>query len=902
MSLAPGTRLGPYEVTGSLGAGGMGEVYRARDIRLDRTVAIKVLPEHAAGDAQFRARFEREARAASALNHPNILSVFDVGRERDTEYLVTELVEGVTLRERIGERALPVRETVAIGAQIADGLATAHGTGLVHRDLKPENVMVTRDGRVKILDFGLAKPMENVLAEQPTQAAISVAGLFVGTAGYAAPEQVRGQLATAQSDLFSLGLMLYEMITGQPAFKRPTVVETLHAVLHDDVPELPPDAPHGLTQIIGHCLEKDPARRFQHAADVAFALRSFSSVSATAMPAMGEEPPAHRRWMSAALAAGAGLFLLGGGYFAARLTVPAGVDLSSLEMVPYAVEAADESSGAISPDGRSVAYVRSSGVLSEIVVKSDNAPSPAVLSRGHSIGSSAPLDLSWSPDGARIYFLEVRAFRSVAAVGGEPRDELENVSAAALAPDGKTFAAIRVGAARSEAQLYVGPRDQLKLYEPSPVAVAGCDPNFVRFSPDGSRILLWLACDANGIVIVPAPDGQGRGGPARRIWQNVTRAPQGITWLNDSRHVVFASTDVGTPGAVWLGDTVSGTLTHVTEALAPMMPLAAGPDNTIALTELNLDFSVVELPIAGGAPRTIIESTQYDGSPAWSSSGQEMAYVANRADGDEVRIRAHSDQSERRLLIPRDFPEQRPDSIRALSFSPDGQWLALTAYAVTPAVSGGVWIVPANGGTPRRVSQKDGMALRSAWAPDGRSIAIQQVKENRGELWVANIGQSTSRQVPLPADFRLADMEWSPNADVIAAFDSRPVDGRRSIVLIDASRGTLRRLVSLDWPALAWSRDGTQLYGVATGPKGSELQALDVKTGSVRTIANYDTHVNIAEDFGNSRRLTWAPDGRSLVTTQVTSRSNVWLMKGLQLPRRGPFDKLRTILSAAVSP
>jgi Tol biopolymer transport system component len=619
------------------------------------------------------------------------------------------------------------------------------------------------------------------------------------------------------------------------------------------------------------------------------------------MTAVSAAPRARRRTVSLALAAGAGLALLGAGYVAARITAPAGADLSSLTMVPFAVEPEDETNGAISPDGRTVAYVRSRGRSAEIVVRSDNASSPAVLSGGHS-AASGPFDLSWSPDGARVYFQEGFTYRSVAAVGGEPRDELTNVNGAALAPDGKTFAAIRVGTARPEAQLFVGLRDELHLYEPAPVAVPfDCITNFVRFSPDGSRILLWLGCDANGIVIVPVPDAQGKGGPARRLWQTATRSPYGITWLNDSRHVVFESGDFTTPGAVWLGDTLSGRLTHVTEALAPMMPLAAGPDNTVALTEWIKDIDVVELPLAGGTPRVVIQSTRYDGSPAWSPLGQTLAYVANRVEGDEVRIRIGREQSERRLLTLRDFPEPHPNSIRALSISPDGQWLALTAYGAAPVVSSGVWIVPVSGGTPRRVSQQDALALRGTWAPDGRRMAIHQVKEGREELWVANIGQSTSKQVTLPPDLKLKEFEWSPHAEVIAAFESRAEGGPRSIAMIDASSGTLRRMGPVDWSVLTWSRDGTRLYGVAAGAKGSELQALDVTTGVVRTVAAYDRQMSITEDFGSSRRLTWAPDGQSLVTTMITGRSNVWLMKGLQLPRRGPLDRLRTILSASGS-
>ena len=225
MTVPAGTRYGVYEIVAPLGAGGMGEVYKARDPRLDRLVALKTLPREFANDATARERFEREAWTASALNHPNILSVFDVGRDAGTEYLVTELVEGTTLRERLAAAPLPPREVVHLGAQVADGLAAAHGAGLIHRDLKPENVMVTRDGRVKILDFGLAKPLHDSQPGQETRTGISHAGLLVGTVGYIAPEQVRGEPGDTRSDLFALGVVLYEMTSGRRAFDRPTTVE-----------------------------------------------------------------------------------------------------------------------------------------------------------------------------------------------------------------------------------------------------------------------------------------------------------------------------------------------------------------------------------------------------------------------------------------------------------------------------------------------------------------------------------------------------------------------------------------------------------------------------------------------------------------------------------------------------
>ena len=237
-SLAAGARLGPYLVTEALGAGGMGEVYRARDTRLERDVAIKILPAPLAQDTDRRARFEREARAVAALSHPNILAIHDVGLHEGTTYAVTELLEGETLRQRLEGGAMPPRKAVEIGVQIANGLAAAHEKGIVHRDLKPENVFVTRDGRVKILDFGLATELGTALPDSPTIAGGTEPGMILGTVGYMSPEQVRGTQVDPRTDIFALGAVLFEMLTGRRAFRRDTAAETMTAILKDDVPEL----------------------------------------------------------------------------------------------------------------------------------------------------------------------------------------------------------------------------------------------------------------------------------------------------------------------------------------------------------------------------------------------------------------------------------------------------------------------------------------------------------------------------------------------------------------------------------------------------------------------------------------------------------------------------------------
>ena len=281
MPLPAGTRLGPYEILAPLGAGGMGEVYRARDTRLDRDVAVKVLPENLAADASALARFEREAKAVAALSHPNILALHDFGQSGGVSYAVMELLEGETLRDRLSAAPLPPRKAIEYAQQILLGLAAAHDRGIVHRDLKPDNLFVTRAGLVKILDFGLAGPVRPPSSEKeethvPTRPAPTEPGTVLGTAAYMSPEQVRGKAVDQRSDLFSLGLILYEMVAGRRAFQEGTPVETMMAILRDDPPPLSSlgrALPAGLEEIVDHCLEKSPHERFQSARDLAFALR-----------------------------------------------------------------------------------------------------------------------------------------------------------------------------------------------------------------------------------------------------------------------------------------------------------------------------------------------------------------------------------------------------------------------------------------------------------------------------------------------------------------------------------------------------------------------------------------------------------------------------------------------------
>src|SRR5436309_578772 len=287
MSIAAGTKLGRYEIRSQIGEGGMGEVYRARDEKLNRDVAIKVLPATCSQDAERLRRFEQEAQATSALNHPNILAVYDVGTHDGAPYVVSELLEGETLRQRTTGAALAQRRVVDYALQIAHGLAAAHDKGIVHRDLKPENLFVTRDSRVKILDFGLAKLIgaaDTDLSQTsiPTRRVNTDPGKVMGTVGYMSPEQVRGRSADHRSDIFSLGTILYEMLSGKRAFHGDSAVETMNAILKEDPPELSETNQNigpSLERVVDHCLEKNPEERFQSARDLAFALEALSGAT-----------------------------------------------------------------------------------------------------------------------------------------------------------------------------------------------------------------------------------------------------------------------------------------------------------------------------------------------------------------------------------------------------------------------------------------------------------------------------------------------------------------------------------------------------------------------------------------------------------------------------------------------
>lgn len=434
----------PYEILAPVGAGGMGEVYKARDTRLGRDVAVKVLPEHLSNDEQALARFEKEAQAVAALTHPNVLGIFDFGRAGSIAYAVMELLDGETLREKLRGGTLSVRRTIEIAIEVAHGLAAAHRKGITHRDLKPENIFLTRDGRAIILDFGLAK---RELKSEPAGTNVSTAprqtgpGTILGTVGYMSPEQVRGQATDYRTDIFSYGLILYEMLSGRQAFWRETISDTMSAILRDDPPELSETGkpiPPALDRIVRHCMEKDPERRFGSAADIAFDLEALSQTSGPSAPQRLQTIRKKFRFQTIAL-------------ILALLVIPAaflfGRRTSQVQQPGYhrLTFARGTVHGArFAPDGSTIIYAGAwNGNPYEVfATRADSTgATPLELSNAvvFSISSSGMLAIGLRPEAVGSLY----AYTTLAQVpmaGGVPRELLEDVISADWSPRGNALA------------------------------------------------------------------------------------------------------------------------------------------------------------------------------------------------------------------------------------------------------------------------------------------------------------------------------------------------------------------------------------------------------------------------------------------------------------------------------
>jgi eukaryotic-like serine/threonine-protein kinase len=878
MPLPAGTRLGPYEVIAPIGAGGMGEVYRARDARLNRDVAVKVLPADVVHDAARRHRFEEEARAVAALNHPNILSVFDVG----DDYMVTEIVEGESLRDA----HLTQRKAVEVVAQIADGLAAAHEAGIVHRDLKPENVLLTRDGRVKILDFGLAR----VNASSATQETRTITdpGTVMGTPGYMSPEQVRGGDLGHWSDIFSLGVILYELLAGKRAFEGESSAEMMTAILREDPPELPDSVPLGLRQILHRCLEKKPQERFQSARDLAFALRSLSGSTGVAKIVAA---PAGRRWLMpvAAVIFGALAVVFSVLWF----TRPRALDLSRYRYTPFATDAEPEINPSWSPDGKSIAYLKRLGREYQIMLRALDTPVPVQLTKMpegvHDDSGDRPI---WSPDGNRIYFIAGRpgTLWSVGVAGGEPQEVFSStpLAAASLSGDGKTLALWRIirQEKKTSSSLWISSPvgSPPRKYEPAPFEVdGGYTDTAIRFSPDHAHIGLSIFNSAEPeFWLIPWPDGNTA---PRRLFLKRTQAdlPR-FDWMPDSKHLLMAM-----EGSLWIGDSESETLERLTASpIGSDDTPAVSPDgHRIAFSTENVDFDVASIPLDGSPPQPIMATARNEFSPSWSRSGR-LAFITDRLGQDEVWLRDALGDWERPVVTQTDFPNDHTAHILDAVISPDGARVVYEREGGKSMVS--LWISPATGGRPALVPTPESPGVTGlAWSPDGNSLAFLGGPEGR-QLEIVRIGSDRTPTV-LPARCGAAPA-WSPDGLWIAC----GVRNEPSILLISPDGKDSRKLASpvrtffQDF-VMVWSADSLKLFVASSLMGDARLDAIDVGTGATRKIADLgpNTTFEILTNYCLSGSL--ASDGKSFATTVSKTTSDIWILDGFAPTKRRWFSR-----------
>jgi eukaryotic-like serine/threonine-protein kinase len=573
VALTSGTKLGPYEILSPLGAGGMGEVYRARDTRLQRDVAIKILPAALVDDADRLRRFEQEARTVAALNHPNVLGIHDIATQNGAPYLVSELLEGQTLREKLDEGPLTPRRAIECAAGIVHGLAAAHQKGIVHRDLKPENIFITRDGRIKVLDFGLAKlaaPDTSHTGESLTSPG-TLPGVVLGTMGYMSPEQVRGREIDARSDIFSFGTVLYEMLSGRRAFKRDTAAETMTAILRDQPPELNETGWHGspaLQRIVERCLEKDPDRRFQTASDLGFALESLSGTSLT-QAVTRQTAKSSRGWPSR-IAAMLGVIILIGsawllGSWSSGVTQPKFTRLTYQQGYP--------SNARFAKDGHTVVYSAqwNNDPLRIYSVRMDYPQSVKVdLPSAEMLSLSADGDLALALEPVYHSNFVSGTMAQARMEGGAPRGLQNDVIAADFAPDGKTLAIAR----------HAQGKVQLEYPAGKVIAETSGYVDHVRVSPSGQEVAFLehpVYDDDRGWVAMI---------DARGTHHKLTRefpGTRGLAWAPSGKQIWFGAAEFGNDQQI-LAVTLSGKQRQVLSAPKRLRLLDIAADGRVLLS------------------------------------------------------------------------------------------------------------------------------------------------------------------------------------------------------------------------------------------------------------------------------------------------------------------------------
>jgi eukaryotic-like serine/threonine-protein kinase len=722
MSVSPGSRLGPYEILGPLGAGGMGEVYRARDPRLNREVAIKILPGEFFADEERRQRFEREAKLLAALNHPNIAAVYSFEETPGSpssssssspmpaqHILVMELLEGETLRGRLAGGALPVRKAVEYAVQIVKGLAAAHEKGIVHRDLKPENLFLTKDGRVKILDFGLAKlrGADGFTAAQtnlPTAAAGTEPGVVMGTLGYMSPEQVKGQPTDQRSDLFSFGAILHEMLSGSRAFHRASAAETISAILREEPPDLSAtnrNVQPGLERIVHHCLEKNPEERFYSARDLAFDLEALSSPSGAAEGAAAI--PAARRLPSRRLFAGAVVAAALIGAALAILAVRRAGNRPPPVFRQLTFRRGNIWNARFGSDGKTVIYAAAwDGGPNEIQLGRSDGPdvrpfglkTADVLAVGRSGDVAVALGSKFSGAFTRIGTLA----RAAETGGGAAREILENVEFADFSPDGRELAVVRVDSRRRRLEYPAGKT----LFETS--GWIGTP----RVSPRGDRVAFLdhpVFGDDGGAVAVVDLAGK------KTTLTPLFASAQGLAWSPDGSEIWFAAADVGGNRSL-RAVSPSGRMRVLATGAGAFTLHDVSRDGRVLLTH---DLTRVGLVARGSSDARERDLSWFDWSllADLSEDGRTALFTESGEAGGagySVFVRG-TDGS----------PAVRLGEGQAFSLSPDGRRVLAI---IRPTTDQQLVVYPTGAGEPKLLSHPGLQVRDAAWLPDGRRFLM----------------------------------------------------------------------------------------------------------------------------------------------------------------------------------
>ena len=806
MSLHAGTRLGPYEIIAAIGAGGMGEVYRARDPRIGRDVAIKVLPSSFAQDPDRLHRFQQEARSAGMLNHPNLLTIYELGTFDGSPFIVSELLEGDSLRDRIGT-PLSARRAIEYAVQIARGLAAAHDKGIVHRDLKPENIFITSDGRVKILDFGLAKLKAAPLVEQSDAATIqrhTDPGTVLGTAGYMSPEQVRGDPVDHRSDIFAFGSILYEMLTGRRAFKGDSSVETLNAILKEEPPDLLETNQHippALDRIVRHCLEKHPEARFQSARDLAFDLEAISELSAPSGSMAARA--ARRRLLTVPLAIAAIAALVAGGlgfFLAARRQSDSPPLFQRMTFGRGEVMA-----GHFTPDGQSVVYSAMWGSARPgvFVARTEGPESRSLYPNAHllAVSRTGELALQLQP---RFMggFRWSGTLGRVPLAGGAPREIAEGIEDADWDPAGKDLAVVRAVEGSIRLEYPIG----RVLYQASGWI------SHPRFSPRGDMIAFidhpTRGDDGGNIATVDLA------GKKRALAEGYISA-QGLAWAPDGRAIWFTATKAGfsralhsitTDGEVRLVYTAPAVLTvediasdgrALLTSLSPRMGAACLAPGSAEETDLSwLDWTLVR-DITPDGKLVLFDETGEGG-------GEGYGVYIRKTDGS---------------------PAVRLGEGVAMALSPDMKIVLAIRRRPRPSQ---IFAYPTGAGESLQVTNDTINHQWATWFPDGKRILFLGNEPGQPTgMYVQDVrGGAPKLILPPGATTNLPAL--SPDGTRVAGTDDQrrvviqTLDGSAPQVLPDSLIGTT---------PIGWSSDGKSIYYYRRSEYPTRISRFDLQTG-----------------------------------------------------------------------